>query len=36
MEWKSDGAGEVLRLRSLLLLNQRWQQFWSEISQYGI
>ncbi len=36
MKWKSDGAGEVLRLRSLLLSNQRWQQFWSKTSQYGI
>ncbi len=28
--------GEVLRLRSLLLSSQRWQQLWSKISQYGI
>jgi hypothetical protein len=33
--WDERGARIVLRLRALVLTNQRWQQFWAKISQYG-
>jgi hypothetical protein len=35
MKWKYDGASDVLRLRSLILTEGRWQQFWDKISRYG-
>jgi hypothetical protein len=36
MKWKSSGAGEVLRLRSLTQSGTRWAQFWQKISRFGI
>jgi hypothetical protein len=35
MKWKATGAAAVLRLRSLVLTDGRWEQFWSKISQFG-
>lgn len=36
MRWKEKGAGAVLSLRSLVLTNSRWDQFWDKINQYGV
>ena len=36
MKWKSSGAGEVLRLRSLMQSGTRWEQFWQKISRFGL
>ena len=36
MKWKHDGAATVLSLRSLVLSEGRWQQFWSKISRFGV
>lgn len=36
MKWKSAGASEVLRLRSLMLTEGRWEQFWSKVSRFGV
>ncbi|MCI0565436.1 MAG: ISKra4 family transposase [Nitrososphaera sp.] len=36
MKWVERGARVVLSLRALVLTNERWQQFWSKINQYGI
>lgn len=35
MKWVERGASVVLSLRALVLTNERWQQFWSKIDQYG-
>jgi hypothetical protein len=35
MKWVDRGARVVLSLRALVLTNERWQQFWSKINQYG-
>ena len=35
MKWVDRGARVVLSLRALMLTNERWQQFWSKINQYG-
>jgi hypothetical protein len=35
MKWVERGARVVLSLRALVLTNERWQQFWSKINQYG-
>ncbi len=35
MRWKEKGASVVLSLRALALTEQRWDQFWSKINQYG-
>lgn len=35
MKWVERGARVVLSLRALVLTNERWQQFWSKIDQYG-
>jgi len=35
MRWVDRGARVILSLRVLVLTNERWQQFWSKISQYG-
>ena len=35
MKWVERGARLVLSLRALVLTNERWQQFWAKISQYG-
>jgi hypothetical protein len=36
MKWKSTGAATILNLRSLILTEGRWEQFWQKISQFGI
>ena len=36
MKWKDRGARVVLSLRTLVLTEGRWQQFWDKISQYGV
>jgi hypothetical protein len=36
MKWKHEGAGTVIRLRSLILTEGRWEQFWTKISRFGI
>jgi hypothetical protein len=36
MKWVEHGARIVLSLRALVLTPQRWDQFWSKISQYGL
>ena len=35
MKWKETGAAAVLRLRTLVLSDERWDQFWSKISRFG-
>lgn len=35
MKWKQFGAAAVLRLRSLLLTEGRWEQFWNKIDRFG-
>jgi hypothetical protein len=35
MKWKYSGADAVLRLRSLILTEGRWEQFWNKISRFG-
>jgi hypothetical protein len=35
MKWFERGARIVLSLRALVLTNERWQQFWAKINQYG-
>jgi hypothetical protein len=35
MRWKEKGASVVLSLRALVLTEQRWQQFWAKVNQYG-
>jgi len=35
MKWVERGARVILSLRTLVLTDQRWQQFWSKINQYG-
>ena len=34
-KWVERGARIVLSLRALVLTNERWQQFWAKINQYG-
>ena len=36
MKWIEKGAGIVLSLRTLVLTNGRWKQFWDKINQYGL
>ena len=36
MKWRHQGASTVLTLRSLILSDGRWDQFWSKISSFGI
>jgi len=36
MKWVEKGAGIVLSLRSLVLTDGRWKQFWNKIDQYGL
>ena len=36
MRWKSKGASVVLSLRSLVLSEARWEQFWNKISCNGV
>jgi hypothetical protein len=35
MRWVERGARVILSLRALVLTDERWQQFWSKIDQYG-
>jgi hypothetical protein len=35
MKWKHSGAATVLRLRSLILTEGRWAQFWNKINRFG-
>jgi hypothetical protein len=35
MRWKEKGAGIILTLRALVLINKRWSQFWAKLDQYG-
>lgn len=36
MKWKNSGAATVLNLRSLILTQSRWDQFWAKIIQFGV
>ena len=36
MKWKDRGARVVLSLRSLVLTEGRWEQFWNKVGHYGI
>lgn len=36
MRWKTRGARAVLSLRSLVLTENRWSQFWDKVSQYAV
>lgn len=36
MQWKHAGATGVIRLRTLILTEGRWEQFWAKISRFGI
>jgi len=35
MRWDSKGASEVLRLRTMIKSDGRWEQFWDKVSRYG-
>ena len=35
MKWKTEGASLVLSLRTLVLTEERWEQFWSKVNQFG-
>ena len=35
MRWKETGAAVVLSLRTLVLTQTRWSQFWNKLDQYG-
>jgi hypothetical protein len=35
MKWTHSGAATVLRLRSLILTEGRWAQFWNKINRFG-
>jgi hypothetical protein len=35
MRWDSKGAAEVLRLRTMLKTDGRWEEFWDKVSRYG-
>ena len=35
MRWKEAGAQSVLSLRALTYTNNRWDQFWNKLDQYG-
>lgn len=35
MRWDSKGAAEVLRLRTMLKSEGRWEEFWQKVSRYG-
>jgi hypothetical protein len=36
MRWKGDGAQVILNLRTLLLTETRWTQFWQKVEQFGV
>jgi hypothetical protein len=36
MKWKHSGAAAVLRLRSLILTEGRWEQFWNKVDRFGV
>ncbi len=35
MQWKLDGAQQVLSLRTLIKSTGRWEEFWEKVAQYG-
>lgn len=35
MRWKEKGAASVIAVRSLVLTDKRWEQFWNKISESG-
>jgi hypothetical protein len=35
MRWKKDGASNVIALRTLLLSDMRWKQYWNKIMKVG-
>lgn len=35
MKWTTRGAGAIISLRSLVLTEGRWKQFWNKVDQYG-
>jgi len=35
MKWTHSGAATVLRLRSLILTEGRWSQFWNKVNRFG-
>lgn len=36
MKWKQRGADAVLTLRAMMLSENRWNEFWRKVSQYGL
>jgi len=36
MRWKQPGAAGILNLRELVLMAQRWAQFWQKINLFGV
>jgi len=35
MKWQMPGAKQILSLRTMVLTNGRWEQFWQKLSQFG-
>lgn len=35
MKWQIPGARQILNLRTLILTEGRWEQFWQKVSQFG-
>ncbi|NCF92336.1 MAG: ISKra4 family transposase, partial [Verrucomicrobiaceae bacterium] len=35
MKWQLPGAKQILALRTMVLTNDRWEQFWQKVSQFG-
>ena len=36
MQWKSNGADQVLTLRALALSGEKWEEFWRNVAKFGI
>jgi hypothetical protein len=36
MRWKDKGASAVISLRSLVITDGRWEQFWDKVNHYGV
>ena len=36
MRWKEQGAAAILSVRPLVLTPGRWEQFWNNVSRYGV
>ena len=36
MRWKQPGAAGILNLRALVLMAQRWAQFWQKKNLFGV